>query len=139
MLIISKQTGETANFMMLERETRLPEHLMYGPAAGKTTFRDSYAVELACRMETAHDKLRAQQLQLRTGDRQEEPSFKTGQLVWLRTKWFSKGRSHEIQPKYTGPYLINEAARNHNYVIEQNGRQSREQTQSLQPGGKSGW
>ena len=38
---LHKQTGETANFMMLGRETRLPEHLMYGPAAGETTTRES--------------------------------------------------------------------------------------------------
>ena len=35
-----KQTGETANFLMLGREVRLPEHLMYGPAAGETTSRE---------------------------------------------------------------------------------------------------
>ena len=121
-----KQTGETANFMMLGREVRLPEHLMYGPAASNTTSRERYAAELADRMGEAHDKLRRQQLQLRTGDRQEEPSFKAGQLVWLRTKRFSKGQSHKLQPKFTGPYIIKEAARNHTYVIEQNGRTSRE-------------
>ena len=77
-------------------------------------------------MEEAHDKLRGQQLQLRTGDRQEEPSFKAGQLVWLRTKRYSKGQSHKLQPKFTGPYVVKEAAKNHTYVIEQNGRLSRE-------------
>ena len=35
-----KQTGETANFMMLGRETRLPEHLMYGPAADGNSSRE---------------------------------------------------------------------------------------------------
>ena len=121
-----KQTGETANFMMLGREVRLPEHLIYGPAASNTTSRERYAAELADRMEEAHDKLRGQQLQLRTGDRQEEPSFKAGQLVWLRTKRYSKGQSHKLQPKFTGPYVVKEAAKNHTYVIEQNGRLSRE-------------
>ena len=71
-------------------------------------------------METAHDKLRAQELQLSTGDKQEEPSFKAGQLVWLKTKSYSKGQSHKLQPRYTGPYEIKEAATNHTYVIEQN-------------------
>ena len=87
-----KQTGETANFMMLGRETRLPEHLMYGPAADGNSSRESYAAELANRMEAAHEKLRAQQLLIRTGDRQEELSFKAGQLVWLKTKRFSKNK-----------------------------------------------
>ena len=120
-----KQMGETANFVMLGRETRLPEHLMYGPAASGNSSRESYAAELANRMEAAHDKLRAQQLQLKTGNRHREPSFKAGQLVWLRTKRFSKGQTHKLQPKYTGPYEVKEAARNHTNAIEQNGRRSR--------------
>ena len=87
--------------MILGREARLPEHLMYGPAPDETTSREGYAAELACHIEAVHDKLRAQQLQLRTGDRQEKPSFNAGQLVWLRTKRFSKGQSHKLQPKCT--------------------------------------
>ena len=46
--------------------------------------------------------------------------------MWLRTKRFSKGQSHKLQPKFTGPYVVKEVARNHTYVIEQNGRQSKE-------------
>ena len=99
---------------------------MYCPAASGTTSRESYSAGLSRRSETAHDKVRSQQLQLRTGDKQEEPSFRTGQLVWLKTKRFSKGQSHKLQPSYTGPYKIKKAARNQTYVIEQNGRRSRE-------------
>ena len=62
-----KKTGETANFMMLGRKARLPEHLMYGPVASETTSRESYATELACCMKAAHDKLRVQRLQLKMG------------------------------------------------------------------------
>ena len=97
---------------------------MYGPEASDTTSRERYVAELADRMEEAHYKLRGQQLQLKTGERQEEPFFKAGQLVWLRTKRFSKGQSHKLQPVVK--YVVKEAARNHTYVIEQNGRQSRE-------------
>ena len=42
-----KQIGETANSMMLGKETRIPEHLMYGSAASRTTSRESYAAKLA--------------------------------------------------------------------------------------------
>ena len=76
-----KQTGETANFTMLKGENRLPERLMYRTVAGQTTSKEDYAAELACRMERAHDDLRALQLQLRTGDRQEEPSFQAGPVI----------------------------------------------------------
>ena len=103
--------------MMLGRETRLPKHLMYRPAADGNSSRESYAAELASRMEAAHEKLRAKQLLLRTRDRPEEPSFKARQLVWLKTERFSRGQNHKLQPKYTGPYEVKEAARNHTYVI----------------------
>lgn len=75
--------------MMLGREVRLPEHFMYKPAANDTTSRERHAAELADSMAEAHDKLRTQQLQLKTGDRQEEPSSQPEQLVWLRAKRFS--------------------------------------------------
>ena len=112
--------------MMVEREARLPEHLINGPAALETTSRENYSAELACRMETAHDQLRAQQLQLETADRKEEPSFKAEQLVWPKTKRFSKVQSHKLQSKYTRLYVVKKAARNHTYVIKQNDCQSRE-------------
>ena len=67
--------------MMLKRENRLPERLMYRPEAGETTSKEDYAAKLACRMERAHDDLRTLQLQLRTGDRQEESSFQAGPLI----------------------------------------------------------
>ena len=76
-------------------------------------------------MEAAHDKLRTQQLQLRIRDRQEGPSFWPGQLVWLKIKQFFKGQSHKLQPQFTGPYVVQEAAQNHTYVIELNGCRSK--------------
>ena len=91
---------------------------MYGPAADGNSSRESYAAELANRMEAAHEKLRTQQLLLRTEDRQEEPSFKAGQLVWLKTKRFSRGQSHRAERP-----------------SEQRGG---EQIESLPPRGKSG-
>ena len=121
-----KQTGEMTNFMMLGWETKMPEHLMYIPAAGQITSRERYSAELACRMGTAHDKLVAQQLQLRTRDRQEELSFKAGQLVWLKTKQFLKWQSHKLQSRYAGPYESKEEARNHTYIVKQNDCLSRE-------------
>ena len=92
--------------MMLGQKARLPENLLYRLAASSTTSRERYAAKLADHMKAVHGKLRLQQLQLRTGDKQEEPSFWSGQLVWLRTKRFSKGQSHRFQPKYTGSYVV---------------------------------
>ena len=61
-------------------------------------------------------------MQLRTEDRQEEPSFKAGQLVWLKTQRFLKCQSHNLRLRYTGLYEVKEAVENHTYIIEQIGR-----------------
>ena len=121
-----KTTAETPNFLMLGREVRLPEHLLYGPNTDKNVSREQYAVDLQKRLDTAHCLLREKQLDVRTADRQEEPSFKKGQLVWLKNKRFSKGKSQKLQPKYSGPYTVVEVGKNHTDVIEQHGRLSRE-------------
>ena len=52
--------------------------------------------------------------------------FTVGQQVWLRTKQFSRKQSYKLRPKYTGQYTLQEAARNHTYVIKQHSRHSRE-------------
>ena len=119
-------TAETPNYLMLGREVRLPEHLLYGPEAEDTYSREQYAVEVQKRLNTAHELLRKQQLNIRTEDRQEGPSFQVGQLVWLKTKRFSNLKSHKLQPKYSGPYTVVEVGKNHTYLIEQHGRLSRE-------------
>ena len=51
-------TAKTPNFLMLGREVRLPEHLLYGPNAEKTTSREQYAVDLQKRLDIAHCLLR---------------------------------------------------------------------------------
>ena len=104
-------TSETPNYLMLGREVRLPEHLLYGPEAEDVYTREQYAVEVQKRLSTAHELLRTQQLATRTEDRQEEPSFQVGQMVWLKTKRFSNLKSHKLQPKYSGPYAIVEAGK----------------------------
>ena len=58
-----KKNTKITNFMMLEWKARLPEHL-YMPAVDKASSRKSYPVKLATKMNTAHEKLRAQHLQL---------------------------------------------------------------------------
>ena len=58
----NKQTSERANFLILGHKFWLPEHLLYGPAAGKAIPRKSYAVKPATRMERAHEKLKTNHL-----------------------------------------------------------------------------
>ena len=82
----TQATTETTNFLMLGSEIRLPEHLLYKPAADIAPSKENYAIELPTWIETMHKMLKAQQLQLRTQDRPKALSFEIGQQVWLRRK-----------------------------------------------------
>ena len=51
-------TGETANFLMMGRELRLPEQLLHGRTEEAEVSRETYAAALQDRMGKAHDLLR---------------------------------------------------------------------------------
>ena len=110
-------TEETPNFLMLGREVCLPEQLVYGPEASEKFLREEYAIQLQDRMEKAYELLTDKQLQLRTLDTQESPSFQVGGSVWLRTKRFSKGKAQKLQSVYSGPYTILAIGENPTYWL----------------------
>ena len=124
-------TAETPNYMMLGREVRLQDQLMYGPILGEELSRDRYALDLQERLTTAHRLLRDKQFTIRSEDHEEKPSFSVGDAVWLVSKRFTKGKSKKLQAKHTGPYKIVEVGNNHTYLIEQHGRYSRESESRL--------
>ena len=94
--LLHKQTGETADFMMLERETRLLKHLMYEPAAGKTTSREGYAGltygngirQSKNATVAAYDGGQARRAVIQ--------SWATG---LAKTERFSEGQSHKLRQK----------------------------------------
>ena len=79
--VASKQMAETANYLMLRKEVKILEHLLYGPHTYEPTSQEWYTAELAVRIETVHNKLRSLQLLLRTTDLEEEYSFKVWQQI----------------------------------------------------------
>ena len=79
--VAHKQMAETANYLMLRKEVRILEHLLYGPHTYEPTSLERYTAELAASIKTVHNKLRSQQLQLRTTDLEEEYSFKVWQQI----------------------------------------------------------
>jgi len=73
-------TLETPNFLMLGRETRVPEHVTYHvPAPESNVY--NYKDEPVKRMRTAHEVLREQQWQVRSGDFDDPPLYKVGDWV----------------------------------------------------------
>ena len=115
-------TGETANYLMLGREVKLPDQLVAPTPPPES--RDQYTVDLHERLQTAHQLVRTQQRDVRSTDSEEPPLFKVGDLVLLANKRRRKGQCPKLQPKYVGPYTVLEAYPNHTYKIEQNGQTS---------------
>jgi len=78
-------TQETPNFLMLGRETRVPDHLTYHVPLPEGPVHE-YVRELVNMMQTAHEVLREKQWQVRGVDSDEPPLYQTGYWVWMLSK-----------------------------------------------------
>ena len=118
-------TGETANYLMLGREVRLPESLTCPEVLSDETELHQYAEDLKRRMEVAHQHIVQQQQQtLRTEASEEPPLYLVGDRVWLKSFYKRKGKSQKLMPKYIGPYTIHEVLPHHTYRMERSGKYS---------------
>ena len=115
-------TGETANFLMLGREVRLPSTVTHDVTEDGLAFISEYAKNLAEKMTQAHDMLRKQQISARVEDTEEPSLFKAGDAVWLKSYRLNKGKSSKLQAKFVGPYLVVEALPYHTYRLRRNGK-----------------
>jgi len=73
-------TLETPNFLILERKTRVPEHVTYHVPAPESSVHD-YVDMLVKRMRTAEKVLREQEWQVRSSDPGDPPLYKVGDWV----------------------------------------------------------
>jgi len=127
--------GETPNYLMLGREVRLPDQLVFG--GGTLTLddeplpRERYAVALTERMEAAHQFLRDKQFSLRTADSEEPHLFAVGDKVLIKNQRRVKGVSPKLMPKFVGPYIVTKSFPNHTYLVEAGGKMSVESEQRL--------
>ena len=117
-------TGETANFLMMGRELRLPDQLNNHPPQIDVDSTHQYAVDLDCRLKTAHDLLRRQQLETRDGDTEDPLLFTKGDWVLLINKRRRKGQNPKLQSKFVGPYKVIDCYPSHTYKIERHGQAS---------------
>ena len=72
-------TGETANYLMLGHEVKLPDQLMVSTLPPES--RDQYAVDLHMRLQTAHELVRSQQRTMCSAEAEEPPLYQVGDLV----------------------------------------------------------
>lgn len=79
-------TMETSNFMMLGRETRLPDTLSYNPSSGEESSKNEYVVAMEQRMKVAHQLLGDQQAQVKEENEGEPLRFAVNDLVLLENR-----------------------------------------------------
>jgi len=80
---------------MLGIETRVPEHVTYHVAAPESNVHD-YVDELVKRMRTAHEVIREQQWQVRSGDSDVPPLYKVGDWVWMTSHRRRRGQAAKL-------------------------------------------
>ena len=119
-----KITGESANFLMLGREIRLPSLITHEVTNDEPNFTSTYAQELTYRLKKAHELLRSQQGQARLQDSKEPGLFKNGDYVWLRSYQNLRAKAKKLNQKFVGPYLVVEALPYHTYRLSRNGKET---------------
>jgi len=75
-------TKVTPNFLMLGRESRVPDHLTHHVSAPESPVHE-YMRKLVELMENAHDALLEKQWQVWTKDSKEPPLYQVGDWVWM--------------------------------------------------------
>ena len=119
------KTKETANFMMLGRETRLPDQVCYGDLSANSYSREQYALRLQEAMSEAHDLWRKRQKELRTADSEEPLQFVVGDQVLMKSKRVKKGESGKLSSTFVGPFeVVKVNTETRTYVIEAKGQRS---------------
>ena len=126
-------TGETPNLLMLGRELRLPDQLLYTSPATEPATRHQYVLDMKERLEIAHSTLQERQIQVRQDDGEEPPLFAPEDLVWLENKRRRKGENPKLQPKFVGPYRVVEVCGKHTYKVERSGQTSLQHEGQLKP------
>ena len=117
-------TGETANSMMMGRELRLPDLLQNAPCPSNQYSRHDFVQLTKDRLDAVHNILRERQKQVRQEDTEEPLLFARGDLVLLENRRRRKKENPKLQPKFVGPYEVQECYPNHTYVISKQGQDS---------------
>ena len=111
---VNRSTGQTANMMMLGREVRHPQDLMFGSAQRdrETTEPNVYVSKLLKTFTAVHDLARshlktAQVRQKSDYDRNLHTThYEVGDLVMKRDSATSIHWNKKLRPVFRGPYLV---------------------------------
>ena len=118
-------TGETANYLMLGRETRLPPDVISSCKFDEQLPEEEFAAQLQKRMQMVGERLREHQKEEPRVDDCEEPAkFRVDDKVWLKSFYKPGGRGTKLLPKYVGPYTITAVLPYQTYRMTRNGKTS---------------
>ena len=95
-------TAETANYLMMGREVRLPEHLAHLETLDGEGTVTQYAAAFKERLRSVREPLRAQQTEVRIANAEEPSLYTTGDQVWLKSYYKKRGHCAKLLPKYVG-------------------------------------
>ncbi|KAL5015456.1 hypothetical protein ScPMuIL_009726 [Solemya velum] len=105
-------TGLTPNRLMLGKEIRLPQDIIFGLAEAKNTSPIEYLKELQSSLQESHTMAReflkrSAETQKCTYDlRKNEKTYNVGDLVYVIDSSRTSGRSPKLQPQWKGPYVV---------------------------------
>lgn len=111
------KTEETANYLMLGRECRLPDQLIHGSHSVQQETRTTYASEMKDRLDAAYEMVRSQQRLPVRSDDGEDTLFQAGDPVLVSRKRRKKGDNPKLQARFEGPFVIQKAFDNGTYKI----------------------
>ena len=117
-------TGETACYLNLGREVKLPDQLYLPESTACPVIASEYAQALQDRLYEAHTALNKQQYNLRLDGMDEPNLFVEGDYVWMKNFQRKRGESAKLLPKLTGPWRVMEALRYHTYRLERRGQET---------------
>ena len=86
-------TGKTANFLMLGRELRLPDQLVYNIPLQANSTQQQYVADMHEKLRIAHTLLQEQQQEIKTTDSTEPLLFRPADLMWLEKRRKKRGRT----------------------------------------------
>ena len=109
---VNRQTGFTANRLMLGREVNMPAHLMFPHTGEKCENIDSYVTNLTTNLQKAHETARnslktaTKRLKRNYDLRLLERNYEVGDIVHILDEISVKGQCRKLRPPWKGPGII---------------------------------
>ena len=113
----SSFTKESANFLMLGRQCRLPDMLVYGASITPLETHTEYVTNLQRRLEQVHELLREQQHATIPSNYEGNCMYDVGEEVLVDSRRRKKGVNPKLQPQFAGPFKVVEVYPNHTYRL----------------------